>query len=175
MEAEMAAKSSTKSTKRTGAIRIPKSYRGAASKIGELSRNPLVIEAAAAGLIAAAGALMRNKSARAAASKVGASARDAASETADLAGRIGHAVAAAITNATHRLYPEGDGSVESPQVTRRPAASPAKQRTASAAKQRTTSPAKQRAASSPAKRRPAAGAKARAAPIKSKDTMPYVS
>jgi len=143
-----------KPAKRASGLRIPKSARGAASKIAELSRNPVVLEVAAAALVAAAGALMRNKRARAAAGKVGGNARDAAVEAADLAGRIGQAVAAAVTNATHRLSP-GHGASEP--------ASPA-----------SLAPRKQPAAAA-TKQRAAPAAKRRAAPIKSKGAMPYVS
>jgi hypothetical protein len=156
-----------KTAKTLAGIPIPKSYRDAAGKIAELSRNPLVIEVAAAGLVAAAGAMMRNKSARAAVGRMGGSARDAASETADLAGRIGHAVAAAITNATQRLSsgmgesedePTDGGSNEAPAQ--------ARQRTAGAAKQRASAASKEGAVPT---------AKRRGAPIKSKGAMPYVS
>jgi hypothetical protein len=183
MEAEMAAKSGTKSASarksattrkpaakrksaastksaasskpaKRGGLSIPKSARGAASKIAELSRNPLVLEVAAAALVAAAGALMSNKRARTAAAKVGGNARDAAGEAADLAGRIGQAVATAVTNAAHRISPQhGESDTASPA---RPA--PRKQPAPTATKPGAAS-----------------GTKRRAAPIKSKGAMPYVS
>jgi hypothetical protein len=153
MEAEMAAKSGTKSAtkskKRTTGARVSKGYRDAASKIAELSRNPLVIEMAAAGLVAAAGVFLRSKSGRSAASKVGAGAREAASETADIAGRIGQALASAVTHATHRFKPE---SVSEPSA-----------------------PVTKQQAAPPAKRRALPAGKPRVAPIKNKGAMPYVS
>jgi hypothetical protein len=103
-----AAKSSAKPAKRTSGMQIPKNYPGAASKIAELSRNPLFIEIAAASLVAAAGAMMGTKRGRSAAGKVGAGAREAAVDTADLAGRIGQAVATALSQATHLLHPGQD-------------------------------------------------------------------
>jgi adenylate kinase len=110
-----AAKSTRKTSTRTSGIAIPKSARGAANKIAELSRNPLFIEMAAAGIVAAAGVMMRNnKTVRAAAGKVGAGARGAASDTADLATRLGQAVAAAISNMGQRLHGEEDESEPSP-------------------------------------------------------------
>jgi hypothetical protein len=145
--AKPATKSTAKPAKRTAGNQISKSTRGAASKIAELSRNPLFIEIAAASLVAAAGAMASNKRVRAAAGnaagKVGAGARDAAVDTAELAGRIGQAVAAALSQATHLLHPGQDDS--------KPASPSAKGR-----------------ASTPSKRR--------AVPLDTKDgAMPYVS
>jgi hypothetical protein len=132
MEADMAAKSNTKSNakpaKRVAGVRIPKSYRGAVNKIVELSRNPVVIEVAAAGLVAAAGALVRNRGVRAAAGKAGATAWDAASETAEVAGRTGRSVVAAAAKATRRLKPQSEDTTPAETSTKRRAAPAGKRR-----------------------------------------------
>jgi hypothetical protein len=106
MEAKVAVKSRLKPVKRIAGMRIPKGYRRAAAGVVRLSRNPLVREMAAAGVVAAAGVLLSRKGVRASAEKVGEGARGAANDTVDIAGRIGQVIASAIASAAHRLHPE---------------------------------------------------------------------
>jgi hypothetical protein len=100
MESTMLEWSRRKSVKRLAGIRIPKNYRWAANGLVRFSNRPFVREAAAAaGVVAAAGVLIRQGRVRATAGKLHEGVAEGASATPNLSRRLGHAIGMALAGA----------------------------------------------------------------------------
>ena len=123
----MPGKATTKNKlpKKIAGVKIPKALRSSGGAVAQIAQNPVAREIFAAALVAAAAALASNKKVQRATGTAGETAKGLASDTADTANRLGHAIAAAITSAAHRIYPETDDRQPAPlaatQAEKRPA------------------------------------------------------